>query len=151
MNLQTPVKKSIQVEIPLNSATATSFSFPDIPYLRNKKITHIEVSRNTRSLNTLLFNFPTQDAIIPNSTAIFFTFQDKQGVNFIQNLPLIELEPTCQLQYTSPSDQISPNNPNGLFEIVSREIVFTKSFVFIPYTIGTNGPFCLLLNIFYKD
>lgn len=151
MNQNTPIKKSIQIEIPLVSSTATTFNFPDIPYLRNKKITGIEMSQNRRSLNTDARNITQFGPIVPSANAIFFTFVDIKGTNFIQNLPIIELQPTCKLQYTAPSDAISPNNTNGLFEIISREIVFPKSSIYLPYTIGVNGPFCLLLNIFYKD
>lgn len=151
----TPVKKSMLIEVPLNSVTATQFAFPEVSFLRGKKVTGISASSANVSVDTALTNWfyviQNQVASTYVGTATFMTFQDKSGKQFIQNLPVVELLNLSYLAINSGvNNTLFINNFNGLFEIVPREIIFAKSFMFIPAAVGVAN-YCALFNVFYQD
>ena len=139
-----PIIKSTFIEVVLNNATATKFPFPQQNYLIGKKIVAIAGSVQPFGVTTGKINVIAAAASNPTAVPCFLTFQDKQGNQFIQNLPLVEI---CPIR--SESDNYL-NNANGLFEILPREILWTKSFLFFPAALSVDT-YIAQVQIFYQD
>ncbi len=150
-------KKSVLVEITLPVGPQTIFPFPDVPFLRNKKISAINLSVAAKGLTSGLNNIATLSVLqisapgVNNSIPAFVTFQDYKGVQFIQNLPIIELNSTSISNVNTPaSDFISVTNTNGTFEIIPREINFEKSYITFPFGIPVTD-WCLMFDFIYDS
>lgn len=146
-----PQKYSALIEVSLNSGTATQFSFPEQPYLRGKKIVGIMASQALFGVDTGKLNICFAQNYTPSTTPCFLTFQESTGLNFIQNLPLVELNPVSYADVKiGASNVYNLNNRGGLFEIKPRVIVWTKCFLFFPVPLGVDT-YCAQFQIFYED
>jgi len=59
-------------------------------------------------------------------------------------LPLVEICPVRDVANNSL------NNENGLFEILPREILWTKSFLFFPASLSVDT-YIAQIQVFYQD
>ena len=139
-----PIIKSTFIEVILNNATATKFAFPQQNYLIGKKITAIAGSVAPFGVTSGKVNVIAAAVLSPTAVPCFLTFQDKQGNQFIQNLPLVEI---CPIRDVANN---SLNNENGLFEILPREILWTKSFLFFPASLSVDT-YIAQIQVFYQD
>jgi len=139
-----PIIKSTFIEVVLNNATATKFAFPQQNYLIGKKITAIAGSVAPYGVTSGKINVIAAAVANPTVVPCFLTFQDKQGNQFIQNLPLVEI---CAIRDVSNNYL---NNENGLFEILPREIIWTKSFLFFPASLSVDT-YIAQIQVFYQD
>jgi len=139
-----PIIKSTFIEVILNNATATKFAFPQQNYLIGKKITAIAGSVAPFGVTSGKVNVIAAAVSSPTAVPCFLTFQDKQGNQFIQNLPLVEICPVRDVANNSL------NNENGLFEILPREILWTKSFLFFPASLSVDT-YIAQIQVFYQD
>jgi hypothetical protein len=147
------VGKAYTLEVqPLNSATQTTWQFPDIPFLREKYITGIALSTNAAGITSgkanLGFYIPAS-----NTYSSFLTLVDNTGIQFIQNMPLDEL--VCQsLQQNnnavSANNLISSYNTNGLVAFKPINIVWTKCYIYFPVATALSN-YCCQFNVYYQD
>tara|TARA_R110000868_G_scaffold411342_2_gene703244 strand:- start:1952 stop:2422 length:471 start_codon:yes stop_codon:yes gene_type:complete len=147
------VGKTYTLEVqPLNSATQTTWQFPDIPFLREKYITGIALSTNTYGTTSGKANLGIQ--ITSSATySGFLTLVDNGGKQFIQNMPLDEL--ICQ-SYQVNNEAISSNNTiysyntNGLVTFKPINIVWTKCYIYFPVATALSN-YCCQFNVYYQD
>jgi hypothetical protein len=147
------VGKSYTLEvIPLNSATQTTWQFPDIPFLREKYITGIALSTNANGITSGKGNL---GYFVPvnNNYVSFLTLVDNTGKQFIQNMPLDEL--VCQSwqqnnNATSSSNFIGSYNTNGLVSFKPINIVWTKCYIYFPAALAQSF-LCCQFNVYYQD
>lgn len=139
-----PLLRSTFIEVILNNGSATKFAFPQQNYLIGKKIVAIIGSVQPYGVTSGKLNIVAAAVSNPTVVPTFLTFQDMQGNQFIQNIPLVEI---CPVKSTSLNYL---NNANGLFEILPREIAWTKSFLFFPATLSVDT-YCAQFQIFYQD
>jgi hypothetical protein len=134
------LKNSAQIEIlvPRNTVTnQLTFPFPDQPFLRGKQITAIALSVNTYSAQSGLLNV---NAYIPlngtltviGTNSIFITLQDINGTQFIQNMPLLELNPYNFNDNSGADLGVSKHNADGIIAFQPKEVVWTKSYISVP-------------------
>ena len=95
------------------------------------------MSVNTYSAQSGLFNLfgaltlqGPFTALATNS--IFITLQDIHGNQFIQNMPVLELNPFNLNSNGGATVGISKYNIDGILSFAPREIVWTKSFLSVP-------------------
>lgn len=147
------LKKSVMVEMSFDSTTQTTFPFPDVPFLRHKKITGICLSMsqicptNGKSNITPVIT----DINNPDFRSVFATFVDNNGIQFLQNIPLVEF---CPIGYENSNISIGGNenfisNKDGFFKLAPRAINFPKSYIFIPA--GIPAGYGLCIQFFYDD
>lgn len=147
------VGKAYTLEVqPLNSATQTTWQFPDIPFLREKYITGISVSTNaagqTSGKTNLGYYIPQS-----NNYSSFLTLVDNTGKQFVQNIPLDELVTQSWQRNnlaTSSNNFIYGYNTNGLFCFKPVNIVWTKCYIYLPTAITFSNYICQF-NVFYQD
>jgi hypothetical protein len=141
----------------INTTTTQQFTFPDIPYLRDKKVFCIALNTATLGVDTGLSNVGwlmsdsgTGTGLVNRSA--FLTLYDNFGNQFIQNLPLQELISTSRF-----TNAISPNRllnqstyqRNGLTIFAPRIIQWTKCNIYFP--LAMNSPnLCFQFDIFYQ-
>jgi len=147
------VKKVYTLEVqPLNSATQTTWQFPDIPFLREKYITGISLSNNANGVTSGKDNL---GHLIPENIiyAAFLTLVDNTGIQFIQNMPLDELciQTTINVTgATTTTRYIRSSNTNGLLIFKPVNIVWTKCFIYLPAA-TTVANLCCQFNVYYQD
>jgi len=147
------VKKTYTLEVqPLNSATQTTWQFPDIPFLREKYITGISLSNNANGVTSGKENF---GHLVPENTtySAFLTLVNNTGIQFIQNMPLDELciQTTISVVASSSGSRyITSSNTNGLLIFKPVNIVWTKCFIYLPSAIALSN-LCCQFNIYYQD
>ncbi len=145
--------KSYTLEVqPLNSATQTTWQFPDIPFLREKYITGIALSTAGAGITSGKINL---GYVIPisNLYSSFLTLVDNGGKQFIQNMPLDEL--ICQSwqqnnNATSASNFLTSYNTNGLVSFKPINIVWTKCYIYFPVATALSN-YCCQFNVYYQD
>lgn len=138
--VQGSILRTAQIEILVPRNTTTNqliFPFPDQPFLRGKKIHSIVLSVSTYSAQSGLLNvnayLPINGPITVASTNCFFiTLQDIKGNQFVQNMPLIELNPYNQNTATGSTAGISKYNLDGILAFDPKEVVWTKSYISVP-------------------
>jgi hypothetical protein len=125
------VVKTFTIEIaPAASATATTWVFPDIPFLRNKKCYAIEASICANSAASGKINFFGSSTLV---NPAFLTLVNKDNEEFVQNMPIANLRNTEN--FNQPGDFISYNT-NGITPFKPRIVQWTKSNVFFPTATG---------------
>ena len=147
------VGKTYTLEVqPLNSATQTTWQFPDIPFLREKYITGIALSINAYGVTSGKNNI---GYVIPQNTMFssFLTLVNNDGIQFIQNMPLDEL--VCQSyqqnnNVTSSNNYLNSYNTNGLISFKPVNIVWTKSYIYFPVVTSLSN-YCCQFNVYYQD
>lgn len=128
-----------------DSATANKFMFPDIPYLRFRKVVGLSASGVTLTIQSSKNNLCSRN--YPNSKASFVTIVDTDGNQFIQNMPVAELAP---FQYSDPGSSYAYKTYNTQQTLFWRPriVAWEKSFVYLPVAIGVaSGTY--QFNIFY--
>lgn len=147
------VKKTYTLEVqPLNSATQTTWQFPDIPFLREKYISGVSLSvqqYGTVSGKSNIGYLISQT----NQYSFFLTLVNNKGTQFIQNIPLDELI-TIGLQsnnqVASINNYIYSSNTNSNFVFNPINIVWTKSYLYTPVAFGVSD-YVAQFNIIYQD
>jgi len=137
----------------INTTTTQQFTFPDIPYLRNRKVYAIALNTSPYGVDSGLSNIGYGLALntISNSSS-FLTLYDQNGDQFIQDLPLQEL--ICNRTFLSAStpDRLqlqSKFQANGLTVFTPRIIQWTKCSIYFPVALGV-GNLSFQFDIFYK-
>jgi hypothetical protein len=129
----------VELKIPANSPNQR-FNFQDQPLLRDKAIEKIEYYLGA----SLLAHAPS--GVISGTAAsvnVYVTFADQSGFEFIQNIPIWELQGlgnTANLY----------NTKNGLFNIGLRKIVFPKSYVTYNAPAIIPVAYSICFGIYYK-
>lgn len=134
--------------IPSNSAVGNQFNFPDIPFLRTRKISGIAASQSGFGVTSgkTNLNLAASLTLYPS----FLTLVDIEGNQFIQNMPIAELIAIGYRDSTAVlANQIFTNNVNGLCNFKERVVVWTKSYIYFPTATGVANA-CIQFNIFYK-
>lgn len=134
------LQNSAQIEILVPRNTTTNqlvFPFPDQPFLRGKQITSIVMSVNSYSAQSGLLNvcafLPANAPLTVISTnSIFITLQDITGNQFIQNMPLLELNPYNFNDSAGAGLGVSKHNADGILAFAPKEVVWTKSYLSVP-------------------
>jgi hypothetical protein len=126
----------IEIQVPANSPNQ-KFSRPDQPLLRDKAIEKIECY----NIGSLLTAPSGNSVALPNVNA-YITFATDGGDEFIQNIPLMEINGI--LQYASLTAI------NGGFSLALRKIVFPKSFITYSSAAPLGTAYSFVLGIYYK-
>lgn len=138
------ILKSYTLEIaPTASGTLNIWNFPDIPFLRNKKAFGIEATINSKGVTTGKTNLFSQPTF---TDAGFITLVDVDGIQFVQQMPLIELRSGWYLDVAA---NISlPHNTNAMPVFSPRFVQWNKCSVYFPVAQSTAN--CLQFTIYYQ-
>lgn len=135
-NFQLTASCQVEILIPRNTSTnQLTFPFPDQPFLRDKKILAIFLTANARTASTGATNIApslldsTFTPGIISDNCIYLTLQNDKGVQVVQNIPLIELNP---FNYDNLNTGVSKYNTDGILHLQPNIIVWPKSFVYAP-------------------
>lgn len=163
LNSQFLIQNAVQVEIFIPKNTATNqlvFNFPDQPYLRDKKITAVMLSLMSNgaysgavNCNSDIISNKATPAYILN-TSLYITLQNKEGMQVVQNMPLVELNPYSRFNYSTPPDVgQSKFNIDGMLAIQPQTIVWTKSYISAPTPIIASALFdrCFQFTVFFQN
>lgn len=136
-----------------SSATTQQFTFPDIPYLRDKKVYSIALNCSLYGVETGLTNigYIVASGSLTNRSA-FLTLYDNTGEQFFQDIPLQELIPnTTFVAATAPDRLVSQTigQKNGLTIFAPRIIQWTKCSIYFPVAMGISN-LCFQFDIFYQ-
>jgi hypothetical protein len=131
----------------------TSFTFPDIPFLRNKISYGIDASVNQFMVTTGKTNLFSQTTFI-GDYAGFITLIDSENIQFVQNMPVLEL---LALQYLyidesgTPGVQANtPYNTNGTIIFKERIVQWNKCTMYFPVSPITTTSQGFQFTIYYK-
>ena len=151
--IQKDLLKTYTLEITPTAIGQTNFTFPDIPFLRNKISYGIDTSINSYMITSGKVNLFSQSTFV-GSTAGFITMVDSQNNQFIQNMPLIELQ-SLQYQFlysdgTTTNIVNFPYNTNGTMIFSERIVQWNKCTMYFP-----TSPISILssgfqFKIYYK-
>jgi hypothetical protein len=144
------VGKAYTLEVqPLNSATQTTWQFPDIPFLREKYITAISVSSNSYGITSGKNNIGSLMSSVATYSS-FLTLVDNTGKQFIQNMPLDELLLQSAINVTGVTPYLKSYNTNGLLNFKPINIVWTKCYIYFPVATALSN-YCCQFNVYYQD
>lgn len=163
VNSQFLIQNAVQVEIFIPKNTATNqlvFNFPDQPYLRDKKITAVMLSlmehgaySGAVNVNSDIVSNKATPAYLLN-TSVFLTLQNKEGMQVVQNMPLVELNP-YSLNAISTAPDLGPSkfNIDGMLAIQPQTIVWTKSYISAPTPIISSAIYdrCFQFTVFFQN
>lgn len=146
------IKRSSQIVVPIASpgpGVYSQVSFPDQPYLRNRKIvgmTAVGQLQLDNSSTNILVNYQNLDAY-----PIFVTLTNNNNEQFVQNLPLAELYVVKNYNNTSV-EGVTPVNMNGILLFQATDVIWPKSYLLFPNGIsGTPGvSYSAVFNIYYE-
>jgi hypothetical protein len=150
--IQKDLLRTYTLEIIPTKIGQTNFTFPDIPFLRNKISYGIDTSINSSMATTGKINLFSQPSFVINPTTPgFLTMVDSQNNQFIQNMPLMELQ-SLQYQYfdSTPTIVNFPYNTNGTMIFSERIVQWNKCTLYFPaspISILTTG---FQFTIYYK-
>jgi hypothetical protein len=136
-----------------SSATTQQFTFPDIPYLRDKKVYSIALNCSLYGVETGLTNigYIVASGSLTNRSA-FLTLYDNTGEQFFQDIPLQELIPNTTFVSTTAPDRLvsqTIGQKNGLTIFAPRIIQWTKCSIYFPVAMGIAN-LCFQFDIFYQ-
>jgi hypothetical protein len=146
------IKRSSQIVVPIVSpgpGVYSQISFPDQPYLRNRKIVGMtavgQLQLDSTSTN-ILVNYQNLDAY-----PIFVTLTNNKNEQFVQNLPLAELYAVKQYNNTSV-EGVTPVNMNGILLFQGTDVIWPKSYLLFPNGISsTIGiAYSAVFNVYYE-
>jgi hypothetical protein len=149
------ISDSITVDFPiLNPTTTQQYTFPDIPYLREKKVFAIALNTSAFGVDTGLNNIGLSLALGTGavSKSSFLTLYDHSGNQFIQDIPLQELIANKTFYSATAPDRLvaeSIGSKNGLMIFRPRIIQWTKCSIYFPVVPTTTG-LCFQFDIFYR-
>lgn len=147
------IQKTYTLEVTATAIGQTTFTFPDIPFLRNKLSYAIETSIQSFMVTTGKTNLFSQSTFI-GTYAGFITLVDSTNNQFVQNMPLLELQnQQYQLidQSGTPTSQVNfPYNSNGLMTFTERIVQWNKCSMYFPTSpiLGLTSAF--QFTIYYK-
>jgi hypothetical protein len=163
VNSQFLIQNAVQVEIFIPKNTSTNqlvFNFPDQPYLRDKKITAVMLSMMEHgaysgavNVNTDIVSNQSTPAYLLN-TSVFLTLQNKEGMQIVQNMPLVELNPyNLNAIAVLPDQGPSKYNIDGMLAIQPQTIVWTKSYISAPSPIISSAIYdrCFQFTVFFQS
>lgn len=146
------IKRSSQIVVPIASpgpGVYSQVSFPDQPYLRNRKIVGITAVGQLQMDGTatnICANYGTLD-----THPVFVTLVNNNNEQFIQNLPLAELYAVKQYN-NAQIEGTTPVNMNGILLFQATDIIWPKSYLLFPngisITVGT--PLTAIFNVYYE-
>lgn len=145
--INSDITRSMSVEVPLVSATTTQVNFPDIPILRNRFFIGIEAAMNSicpSSGKTNVFSQSTFDG----DYSSFLTLIDKDGFQFVQNMPCTELRNTNYFSFSGST--FFAFNSNGLYLFNDRVVVWNKCSIYLPSAYASGATSSFLFNVYYK-
>lgn len=159
-----PLRNSAQIEITIPANTVTNqltFPFPDQPFLRGKKIyaivcsvtSYSAQSQNRNICQQLVVNDPL--AFLATNS-VFLTLQNIEGLQFIQNMPVIETNPYNLNNASNPVTNgvgVSKFNSDGIFCFEPKEVVWTKSYLSVPtsaFPIASANAFAFQFSVFFN-
>lgn len=146
-----PITRSTTIEIVIPNLTATNqYAFPDMPYLRDKKILAITFSNSQYSIQSGRANVGWEYMLNGGTWQaypMFITLTDRNNVQFIQNMPHLELISTQSISATGPSQ--GNYSTNGIVAISPKIVVWPKSYVYFPNAPSFTG-YSLQFQIFYQ-
>lgn len=132
---------------PNDSAVNKVWQFPDIPLLRDRKTVALQLKLSSNDVSTNKSNLA--GLVVGNTQPCFITLVDTNGNQFIQNLPVAELNTTLYQSSTSTTTAIGLlRNTNGIFSIYPKFVAWSKCFIQFPIATGLSN-YCLIFNIYY--
>lgn len=127
---------------PNDSANNKIWQFPDIPYLRDKPLVAIQMKLSSNGISTGKTNLGADIINSANgSLSPTITLIDKNGNQFVQNMPLIDLNP-IKVSTFSYNDQ-------GLIIFNPKFVAWSKCFIKFATATGTANA-CVAFSIYYK-
>lgn len=136
--------KTYTLEVPATVVGQTNFTFPDIPFLRDKKCYGIEATANVLGPVTGKSNL---FGIVAFTQAGFITLVDNLNDQFVQNMPLTELRNAWNL---FPGVVNISFNSNGLTVFSERVILWNKCTIYFPITPIPSVDRTFVFTIYYK-
>lgn len=132
--IQRDILHTYTLELTPTAIGQTTFTFPDIPFLRNKISYAIDASIQSYMVTTGKTNLFSQ-SIFMGQYAGFITLVDSTNNQFCQNMPLLELV-NQQYQYldgAAPSSIVNFSyNTNGLMTFSDRIVQWNKCSIYFP-------------------
>jgi hypothetical protein len=149
------IKRSSQIVVPIVSpgpGVYSQISFPDQPYLRNRKIVGMTAVGQVQLDGAAGNIFLTYNHLDTNP--VFVTLVNNKNEQFIQNLPLAELYAVKQYQNTS-AEGVTPVNMNGILLFQGTDVIWPKSYLLFPNGInisfGAAGTaLTAIFNVYYE-
>lgn len=143
-------ENSIHVAVyPNDSANNKTWTFPDVPTLRNRKVVAVQAKISGIDVNTSKVNNNLAAALAVANSNCFVTLIDTKGNAFIQNMPIAEMITTVNQSNTSLTTATGTlRNANGMFVIAPREVAWSKCFLYFPTATG-QANYCSLFNVYY--
>ena len=138
---------NINLPIPNSGSPGQQVQFNDYPYLREKKILAIVPSQQAFDPNSSKANFWFAWASTFRSNPAFLTLYDTSGVQFVQNMPVIDLFVSNYIDSTNLSNNFA-HNMDGVLTFDPRVVVWTKSFLWFPAGVGVSNRNAIF-NVFY--
>jgi hypothetical protein len=131
--IQRDILRSYTLEVTATAIGQTTFTFPDIPFLRNKIAYAIEASVGTIMVTSGKTNQFSQATFL-NTYSGFITLVDSNNNQFVQNMPLKELMTKWYNNQISPSTigANQPYNTNGLMVFSDRIVQWNKCSLYFP-------------------
>jgi hypothetical protein len=148
--IQRDLLRTYTLEIVPTKIGQTNFTFPDIPFLRNKISYGIDASINSWMVTTGKLNIFSN--FTPGELNGFITLVDSQNNQFIQNMPIVEL---ISLQYQRIEAGITPTvnqpyNTNGTIIFSERIVQWNKCTMYFPTSPITGSTQGIQFTIYYK-
>jgi len=148
--IQRDLLRTYTLEIVPTKIGQTNFTFPDIPFLRNKISYGIDASINSYMVTTGKLNYFSN--FTPGDFAGFITLVDSQNNQFIQNMPVVEL---ISLQYqrieaSGGAIVNQPYNTNGTTIFSERIVQWNKCTMYFPTSPITALTQGFQFSIYYK-
>lgn len=146
------IKRSSQIVVPIVSpggGVYSQISFPDQPYLRNRKIVGMTAVGQLQMDGTATNICATYGAL--DTHPVFVTLVNNNNEQFIQNLPLAELYAVKQYN-NAQIEGTTPVNMNGILLFQATDIIWPKSYLLFPngITWPAGTPLTAIFNVYYE-
>jgi len=146
------ILRTYTLEIIPTSTSQKTFTFPDIPFLRNKISYAIDCSINSTMVTSGKTNLFSQSDFFAIYGG-FITLVDSTNNQFVQNMPLAELM-NLQNQHIETSVLASqfntPYNTNGLMIFSDRIVQWNKCSLYFVGAIPSALTSGFQFTIYYK-
>ena len=131
--IQKDLLRTYTLEITPTAIGQTTFTFPDIPFLRDRISYAIEASVGSVMITTGLSNQFTSSTFLSTYSG-FVTLVDSANRQFVQNMPIKELMTKWYNNQIAPSTigVNQPYNTNGLMVFSERIVQWNKCSMYFP-------------------